>query len=298
MRFYTSALGLRLIKLTVNQDAPTVYHLYYGNERGSPGSVMTFFPWPRARRGCRGVGQASVVSFAIRPASLGYWTERLISQGIDYDGPTRHVDETRIAFRDPDGLMLELVTHPDADDRPYWGGGPVPAEHAIRGFHSVTLWEDAIEPTEALLTATLGLRPIAERGSTRRYALGDGGCGALVDVRERPGFWEGTVSAGTVHHVAWRTPDDRQHQAWQETIAGLGYQVTPVIERHYFRSIYFREPGGALFEIATDRPGFTIDEPVDELGSTLVLPPWLEDERERIERLLPTPPRKLIDAAS
>ena len=299
VRFYTGVLGLRLVKITVNQDAPTVYHLYYGDETGSPGSVLTFFPWPRAKSGRPGLGQANVVSFAIRPTSLGYWTERLIHQGIAYEGPRRQRGETRIAFRDPDGLMLELVAHPEADERPYWADGPVPGEHAIRGLHSVTLWEDAIEDTDRLLTDTLGFRQVSERGAIRRYAIGDGGPGTLVDVRSAPEFWDGVVSVGTVHHVAWRTPDAEQHQAWQETIADLGYHVTPVIERHYFRSIYFREPGGVLFEVATDPPGFTIDESVDELGSRLVLPPWLEDEaeRERIERLLPAPPSRLIDIA-
>lgn len=297
VRFYTSVLGLRILKVTVNQDAPTVYHLYYGDEEGTPGSVLTFFPWPRAQRGRPGVGQANVVSFAIRRTSLGYWTERLINQGVDFEGPRRQFGETRLAFRDPDGLMLELVAHPDADERPYWGGGPVPAEHAIRGFHGVTLWEDSVEATERLLTETLGFQSVKEERSMRRYAAGEGGSGTFVDVRATPDFWGGRVSAGTVHHVAWRTPDGEQHRAWRETIADLGYNVTPVIERHYFRSIYFREPGGVLFEIATDPPGFTVDESVDELGSRLVLPPWLEAERERIERLLPTPPSKLIGIA-
>jgi len=299
VRFYTNVLGLRLVKLTVNHDAPTVYHLYYGDETGSPGSVLTFFPWPRAKPGRPGLGQANVVSFAIRPTSLGYWTERLINQGIAYEGPRRQLGETRIAFRDPDGLMLELVAHPDAETRPCWADGPVPAEHAIRGFHSVTLWEDAIDDTDRLLTDTLGFRQVSEHGAIRRYAIGDGGPGTLVDVRAAPDFWDGVVSAGTVHHVAWRTPDAEQHQAWQGTIADLGYHVTPVIERHYFRSIYFREPGGVLFEIATDPPGFAIDESVADLGSKLVLPPWLEKgtERERIERLLPAPPSRLIGIA-
>ena len=252
VRFYTNLLGLRMVKITVNQDAPTVYHLYFADEQGTPGSVLTFFPWPRAQRGRQGTGQAAVVSFAIRPTSLGYWTERLINLGLDYDGPRRQFDETRIAFRDPDGLMLELATHPHADDRPYWSEGPVPAEHAIRGLHSVTLWEDAVDETDQLLTDTLGFRSIAKTRTVRRYAVDDGGSGKLVDVRAAPDFWEGVVSAGTVHHVAWRTPDDDQQRTWRTTIADLGHDVTPVIDRHYFRSIYFREPGGVLFEIATD----------------------------------------------
>ena len=298
VRFYTNVLGLRMVKLTVNHDAPTVYHLYYADDVGTPGATLTFFPWPRAPRGHQGVGQATVVSLAIRPTSLGYWAERLIHQGVDFEGPRRALDETRIAFRDPDGLMLELVAHPDAERRPYWGDGPVPADHAIRGIHGVTLWEDAIGATDELLTETLGFWPVTQRQSIRRYALGEGRSGQLLDVREAPDFWEGRVAPGAVHHVAWRTPDEREHQAWQETIAELGYHVTPVIDRHYFRSIYFREPGGVLFEIATDPPGFTIDEPARSLGSSLVLPPWLREDRERIERLLPTPPSRLVQLAS
>lgn len=296
--FYTQVFGMRMVKLTVNQDAPTVYHLYYGDELGRPGTAMTFFPWPRAKRGRPGTGQATAVSLAVPEDALGYWTERLNEMGIAHEALQRRFDEAFISLRDPDGLRLELVAHSGTDKHLAWQGGPVPVVFAIRGFYNITLREREPAPTEALLTGTLGFRLEAEDGPLRRYAIGSGGPGAFVDVRHDPDAGEGTVSAGSIHHVAWRTPNEAQHRAWREVIAGLGNEVTPVIDRHYFRSLYFREPGGALFELATDPPGFTVDEPAAALGARLVLPPWLEPDRERIERLLPASPARLIEIAS
>ncbi|CCF84451.1 putative Glyoxalase I (fragment, part 2) [Nitrolancea hollandica Lb] len=180
-----------------------------------------------------------------------------------------------------------MVAHPGAEARPSWEGGPVPAEHALRGFHAVTLFEEGYDRTDQLLTGTLGFRSLQQEGALYRYTVGDGGPGSLIDIRVAPDFWRGVVGVGTVHHVAWRVPDDPAQQTLRQELDTLGYNVTPVIDRQYFHSIYFREPGGILFEIATDPPGFTIDEPLAELGTHLMLPPWLAPERSQIEQVLP-----------
>jgi glyoxalase family protein len=286
--FYTGVLGLRLVKLTVNFDDPRSYHLYYGDEVGHPGTIMTFFAWLGVPKGRHGTGQVTVTSFSVPQASLDYWIERLIQQGISYKGPTSRFDETILSLQDPDGLALELVAHPQAHHRPAWKEGPVPAEHAIRGIHTVTLLEDGYERTARLLTETLGFHPRSSENNVFRYEVGEGGPGAYIDVRCAPGLRRGLVAAGTVHHMAWRTPDDEQQQAWRRTLAGLDLNITPVMDRKYFHSIYFREPGGILFEIATDPPGFTVDEPVEQLGTHLELPPWLEQDRSELEQVLPS----------
>jgi catechol 2,3-dioxygenase-like lactoylglutathione lyase family enzyme len=293
--FYTGVLGLRLVKLTVNFDDPSAYHLYYGDWRGAPGTIMTFFSWPAGRRGRYGTGQIGEVAFTIPRSSLAHWTGRLIRYGVQYTGPTRRFDEQILSFRDPDGLLIELVASAEADGQPGWEGGSAPAEHAVRGLHNVTLWEDEHEQTAQLLTNTLGFTPVGADDTYARYAVGAGGPGALVQVRTVTGFWQGATGVGTVHHVAWRTPDDEQQQQWHDTLDQAGVNVTPVRDRQYFRSIYFREPGGVLFEIATDPPGFAIDEPVEQLGTQLKLPPWLEAQRTELEQVLP--PLRLPGAA-
>jgi len=290
--FYTGVLGLRLVKRSVNMDDPGTHHLYYGDETGSPGTILTFFPWPLARRGSRGAGQATVTAFAVPEGSLGWWRERLEAHGVPHDDPARRFGEEALAFLDPDGLKLELVADAGAAGRVPWAGGPVPERHAVRGFHSVTLTLADGEATATLLTTGMGLRAAGEQsrqeGERLRFAAGDpGDPGTLVDVVVAPGRGRGSVAAGTVHHVAWRVPGDREQLALRESLIGRGLEPTPVVERHYFRSVYFREPGGVLFEIATDPPGFTVDEPVAGLGSALRLPPWLEPQRARIEAALP-----------
>lgn len=283
--FYTGLLGLRLVKLTVNFDAPNVYHFYYGDGLGSPGTILTFFPFPGARPGRQGAGQAAVTALAIAPASLGYWIERLLAAGIIYDGPSVRGETRVLSFKDPDGLQLELVTDATAVLQAAWERGPVPVEHQIRGVAGVTLWEDPAESTAAFLTDILGFEAEEEaRNDTRRYTSD----GKYADVRSVRGFWSGVVSAGTVHHVAWRTPDDAQQLRWREKLAPVAPNLTSVQDRQYFNSIYFREPGGVLFEIATDAPGFLIDETADELGSSLMLPPRYEEQRALIEDTLPT----------
>ena len=285
--FYVGVLGQRLVKRTVNQDDPGTYHLYYGVDVGTPGSLMTFFPWPGAQRGRRGTGLVTSSSYSILPSSVGYWTERLKRLGIGFDSPITRRGETILAFADPDDLRLELVASPAGDPRPGFAWGDVPAEHAIRGFHSVAMSVGGYERTAKLLAEHMGFRPLWDEAERFRYAIGSGGPGALVDVRCQPDAPRGQVSVGQVHHVAWRVADDAAHAAWHEKLVGLGYDITPVVERFYFKSVYFREPGGVLFEIATDPPGMTVDERADALGEKLVLPPWLESMRPRIERVLP-----------
>ena len=286
--FYAGVLGLRLVKRTVNYDDPGTYHLYYGDETGTPGSILTFFPWPGLPRGRQGTGQATVISFAIAPRSLGYWLERLVRHSVPYTGPTKREGEQVIELRDPDGLLLELVTDERADERPVWGGGSVTSDHAIHGFHSVTLWEDGYDDTATLLTQQLGLRPARQIGDELFcFAAGDRGPGTRVNVRLAPAFWRGAMGVGTVHHVAWRAADDAAQIALRNRIHELGANPTPVIDRAYFHSVYFHEPGGVLFEIATDPPGFTVDEPVERLGERLMLPAHLESYRSQIERRLP-----------
>lgn len=285
--FYTEVLGLRLVKRTVNFDDPSVYHLYFGDERGRPGTILTFFPWPLAVRGSRGTGQATVTSFSVPEGSLGWWRDRLGAQGIVLEDPTERFEEEAMVFLDPDGLKLELVAHADAARRSAWDDGPVPARHAVRGFHSVTVMEQGYESTAQLLSA-LGFRSAGELGNRFRFEVGEtGGAGTRLDVLCTPEAAAGHVSAGTVHHVAWRVADDADQVAWRKRLVELGRNVTPVLDRQYFRSIYFREPGGVLFEIATDPPGFLNDEPLETLGERLQLPAWLEPHRERIQDSLP-----------
>jgi glyoxalase family protein len=284
--FYTGILGLRLVKKTVNFDDPGTYHFYYGNETGTPGTILTFFPWPMARRGTRGAGQATVTSFSVPQGALGYWTERLDRFGVPFESPRARFDEEVVTLVDPDGLQLELVARA-GDGRSPWETGPVPAEHAIRGFEGTTLTEWNPEVTSELLTGTLGFRPVGQEGSRFRFEVGPGGPGTRVDLVASPAAERGRISAGTVHHVAWRVADEAVQEEWRQAIAERGLYVTPILDRQYFRSIYFREPGGVLFEMATDPPGFTWDEPVEALGSGLKLPPWLEPERPRIEAVLP-----------
>jgi glyoxalase family protein len=280
--FYTGTLGLRLVKKTVNFDDPGTYHLYYGDEVGHPGTIITFFPWPMARRGVQGAGQATVTSFSVPQGALGYWTERLGKLGVPFEDPRPRFEEEVLTLLDPDGLKLELVTRED-DGRAPWTGGPVPAGHAVHGFDGVTLTEWNPEVTSEVLAGTLGFQLAGQQGDRFRFAAG----ASRVDVLASPASVRGHISAGTVHHVAWRAADEADQLAWREAVAESGLYVTPVLDRQYFRSIYFREPGGVLFEIATDPPGFTLDEPVESLGSALKLPPWLEPERGKIAEILP-----------
>lgn len=288
--FYMGLLGLRLVKQTVNFDDPGSYHLYYGDDLGHPGTIMTFFAWPGAPRGRVGAGQVGVTAFSIPAGSLDYWRERLTARGISVDGPVTRFADRVLSFADPDGMPLELIASARADERTGWAGGSVPDEHAIRGFHAPTLYVRQGEPSERLLTGVMGFRRIGQDGERVRYAAGEGEAapGSLVDLVIRPGDAGARQGTGTVHHIAWRTPDDERQLAWQSTLAERGIPVTEVRDRQYFRSIYYREPGGILYEIATDTPGFAVDEAPERLGTALKLPPWLETRRPRIEQALPS----------
>ncbi len=284
--FYVGVLGLRMVKKTVNFDDPETYHLYYGDGNGSPGSIMTFFPWAHAPAGLQGTGQLTVTSFSVPESSLGYWTDRLIGHGVRFGQPSRRFDDTVVSFDDPDGMKLELVASAN-DSRSPWEDGPVPAEHAVRGFHHVTLSERDPGRTTKLMTETLGFRQVEEGDGRYRFEAGDGGPGNVVDVVDGSEDPRGRMGVGTVHHVAFRAENDEHQLEIREEVESLGYDVTPVIDRNYFNAIYFREPGGVLFEIATDPPGFTADEKIEELGTNLKLPPQYESRRDHLEGVLP-----------
>jgi glyoxalase family protein len=286
--FATGALGLRLVKQTVNFDNHGVYHFYYGDEVGTPGTVWTTFPY--ARRGVpvgqKGTGQITVTSFSVPPGSLDYWKDRLQSQGLPFGESSPRFEEEGLLMTDPSGLQLELISSQD-DRRAPWTGGGVPAAAGIRGLHSVTLQSRAPEETQRLMTELLGFHRVNEAGRRIRMGIGEGTAGKLVDLVDVPGAPPARNGLGTVHHVAFAISDEDQQLKLREELIRRGLEVTQVLDRSYFRSIYFREPGGILFEVATTRPGFTIDEEPDSLGSSLKLPAWEERNRARIEAGLP-----------
>ncbi|HEX3435192.1 MAG TPA: ring-cleaving dioxygenase [Pseudacidobacterium sp.] len=284
--FYVGVLGLRLVKRTVNFDDPGTYHLYFGDEKGNPGTILTFFPWTGIQSGRRGTGQATAIGFAVPQDSFGFWIERFTRLGVEYDRPQRRLDEQVLAFRDRDGLALELIGVPGVESKPAWEANGISGKEAIRSFHTVTLCEDGMERTAELLTS-MGAKKAKEEGSYFRYTFGEGESASNVDLHRTPEFLRGVVAGGSVHHVAYRVPNDAAQVEWQEKVREIGLNVTPVLDRQYFKSIYFREPGGVLFEIATDPPGFAVDEPESALGQVLKLPPWLEKYRADIEESLP-----------
>jgi glyoxalase family protein len=286
--FYVGLLGLRLVKQTINFDDPGSYHFYFGDAVGTPGTILTFFAWPGAHRGVRGVGEIEATAFTIPAASVGYWLERLKGHRVDVSRVPERFGDGVISFADPDGMLIELIgSMPGSEIQP-WAEGPVPVEHSIRGLHSVSAALESREGTTALLTESFGYRFVQEAGNRVRFAAPSGGnIGKTIELVCTPGAQPGRLGPGSVHHIAFRVPDDAQQQAWREKIVSLGYSVSPVMDRVYFRSIYFREPSGILFEIATDVPGFTNDETAAELGTKLRLPPWLERTRPRIEKVLP-----------
>jgi glyoxalase family protein len=285
--FYSGLLGLRLVKKTVNFDDPSAYHLYYGDETGTPGTILTFFYWPQgAGHGRVGSGQMTRISFSAPPAALDFWAQRLARHGLAAERRTRFGEEV-IAFADPDGIPVEIVGVAD-DARTGWAGhASVPATHALRGFHTAELTVRTAALTEDLLTGEMGYRLVRREGNRARFAVGTGGSGSLVDVIGDPSAPRGAGGVGTIHHIAWRVPDDATEAEMQDRLAQAGYGVSPVRDRTYFRSIYYREQGGILFEIATDVPGFPDDETVAALGTALKLPAQFEPYRDRIETLLP-----------
>ena len=284
--FYERVLGLRLVKRTVNFDDPGTWHLYFGTESGAPGTIVTFFPWMGAPHGRVGAGQCALIAFAVPSESLGWWIERFVHFGITHGLPASRHGEKVLEFRDPDGMLLELVSTAEASERAAWTGGGVPNEVAIRGLHGVTCWVESERDTKLLLTEELGFQSVSTDGNHHRFACGTPRSGSYLDLRVVGGFVRGVEGVGTVHHVAWRVADDAVQRTLQEKISDAGHSITGQLDRRYFRSMYFREPGGVLFELATDQPGFLVDEPRESLGKALSLPAWLEPARPGITRTL------------
>ena len=286
--FYVGLLGLRFVKRTVNFDDPTSYHFYFGDARGTPGTILTFFAWPGARRGIRGTGQIEAPAFAIPPDSVSYWLDRFKEHHVPAEKTSARFGEEVLRFADPDGLVIELIASISSAGFEPWADSTVPVEHSLRGFHGVSIALEGYEQTAKLLTETFGYRLVEQLNNRFRLAApSEAGAGRIVDLLCRPDGSPGRVAAGSVHHIAFRARDDAEQLVWRERLVDLGYNVTPVIDRTYFHSIYFRESGGVLFEIATDPPGFTLDESLDELGNHLRLPPWLEPTRSQVEEVLP-----------
>jgi glyoxalase family protein len=285
--FYTEVLGLRLVKKTVNFDDPSTYHLYYGDDAGTPGTILTFFPWPNARRGTPGVGQVTAFAFQVPTGSLEFWRKHLRSAGLLIADQGTRFGENFIAVQDPDEFVVEFIETAEAAAIPPARGATIPAEHALKGFHGATLSLEAQEQTGTVLTELMGAQLAGSEGNRFRYSLGDGPSRARVDLLCLPAGRSGTGGTGIVHHIAWRTPDDASELAARAELVRAGLNVSPVIDRNYFHSIYYREPGGVLFEIATDPPGFAVDESPETLGLKLMLPEWLEPHRPVLEATLP-----------
>ncbi len=284
--FYSGILGLRLVKKTVNFDAKEIYHLYYGDRQGNPGSVLTFFPYAGLKTGRQGKGMLNTTSFSVPMESIAFWTARLKQFGIEHEVPQeRFSGEVVVYFEDKDGLGLELIFN-EYDTRQGYHWGAFDATNAIRGFHNVEIWLEGYERSAGLLTEVLGHQLIAEKGNRFRYAATDTP-GNYIDLVCSPGALKGLAGSGTVHHLAFCTPDAAAQLRLREKLVDYGFDPTPVLDRNYFKSIYFREPGGVLFEIATALPGFAVDEPQDHLGEELQLPSWFEKDRANLEQKLP-----------
>ncbi|HEY0778405.1 MAG TPA: ring-cleaving dioxygenase [Gemmatirosa sp.] len=297
--FYVGVLGLRLVKRTVNQDAPDTYHFFFADGAGTPGSEVTFFPWPTMPPGRRGAGLTNEVALAVPPGSLAYWADRLRAVGVSAGARVTRFGAATLPFEDPHGLALALVESDALDDAARgfapWAASPVPADRQVRGLHAVRLVTGAPAATARFLEEALGLAPAGEEDGWHRFAVpnapgasgGTGASGRIVDVRAAGETGRGAWGVGAVHHVAFRVPDDAAELAARRRIGAAGGHTTDVIDRFWFHSIYFREPGGALFEVATDGPGFAVDEDPAALGEQLILPPFLEPRRAEIERVLP-----------
>lgn len=284
-QFYTEVLGLRMIKKTVNFDDPSVYHLYYGNETGEPGTILTFFPWEYLQDGDPDQGQVVAISFSIPTGSKSFWMEHLDDKNIDVEAPFTRFGKEVIGLQDPNGLHLELVLDPKADEIDGWDDGPIPGEHTIRGIHGATLAEEHYAGAGRLLEEDLGFE-LTDQLDNRYLYESDARFGSVIEIID--GFdLNGRAGKGTVHHIAFRAEDEHEQQELREQLLRKGYHVTEMKDRKYFKSIYFHEPGGILFEIATDPPGFVIDESLEELGRELKLPDHLERNRDQIENNLP-----------
>lgn len=284
--FYTGILGLRLVKKTVNFDAPDVYHFYYGNETGEPGTILTFFPFPDARKGKKGTGESTAVALSIPQNSLDYWMSYFAEKAVDFNGPQKKFGKPYISLLDPDGLLIELVPDETADKLEGWSNGEIDKKHSIRKFFGATFNLQKIIPTENLLNEIMGIEYEKTDGSYKRYIVGSAENKARIDIIEYSSGQKSISGAGSVHHIAWRAENETEQMKWKTKITEAGLLPTQIIDRQYFRSIYFREPGGILFEIATDDPGFLIDEDLANLGNELKLPTQYESKRKLIEMSL------------
>jgi glyoxalase family protein len=285
--FYTRTLGLRLVKKTVNFDDSGTYHLYYGDESGHPGTILTFFPWAHAAPGRLGIGETQETAFRVPEGAIGFWLQRFIERGVKHEDVQKRFGESVLPFQDPDGTRLSLVAVPNIVHEPAWARD-IASENAIRGFHSASLLLDDSAATGAILTDVLGFSEVGREGNVTRYRAANTSSGGIVDLRAAGGFLPARMGAGSVHHIAFRASDDAEQAAMVKKLReNHGIATTEQKDRNYFRSVYFREPGHVLFEIATDEPGFAVDEPVASLGEALKLPPFLEKHRAEIEAVLP-----------
>ena len=285
--FYTRALGLRMVKKTVNFDDPQTYHFYFGDEQGTPGTILTFFPWANVRQGKNGAGMATEIGYSVPVGSLDFWKARFEKLNISHDLIGERFGEKHLAFQDPDGLKLTLIEAKHEDDRKGFETDQIKADVALKGFHTVTLTLNSIQATAAILTEVFGYTLVEQEGNLYRYKTDTVDNAALVDLLEMPQADRGLNAAGTNHHVAFRVKDEETLMAFREKIVERGLNITGKINRDYFFSLYFREPGGVLFEIATDNPGFATDETVENLGSSLQLPDQYKSMRDQIEKGLP-----------
>lgn len=287
LEFYTRVLGLRLVKKTVNYDDPGTYHFYFADEVGSPGTVLTFFPWAHAPKGRAGVGLAQQTMFRVPENAIGYWAHRFVEQGVAHEAIERRFGQSVLSFTDPDGMSLALVGIPGAEAEAAWQQNGVAAENAIRGFYGVRFLLDDAKRTAAILTDVFGFREAGREGSVARFVADGTDVGGVVEIHEAKGFLSGNMGRGSIHHVAFRAATDEvQAEMRRKLVETHHLHVTEQIDRNYFRSMYFREPGGVIFEIATEEPGFAIDETVATLGQALTLPPFLEGRRQQIEAIL------------
>lgn len=289
--FYRNVLGQRLVKRTVNFDDPGTYHFYFADAAGTPGTVLTFFPWQGMRRGTRGNREAGAVAYRVPAGSFGFWQEHLKRNGVVPQPVEQRFGAGVLPFEDPDGMRIELIEGAAREEIAPWMDGPIDGGYALRGFHSTTLWLDQLDPTAKLLTGQMGYTLTGQEstpsGARYRFTGAEGTLGSVVDILHRPGGNRAAFGAGSIHHVAFRVPDDPAQLEYQAALLAAGLSVTQVQDRSYFHSIYFREPGGVLFEIATQTPGFAIDEPQERLGEALKLPRWIEPQRDHIEAILP-----------
>lgn len=285
--FYTKVLGLRLVKKTVNFDDPGTYHFYFGNEEGTPGTILTFFPWEGIGQGYTGSGMATNIGYSVPEGSLDFWMDRFKQYNVKQENIKERFGEQYLSFQDPDGLQLDLIVPPAGDNRKGWETGDVKADVATKGFHSITLTVKNVTPTASILTDIFGYKLLKQEGNRYRFITDAIDNASIVDIIEAPKLAPGRGAAGTNHHVAFRVKDDTILMEFREKILSKGLSITPKIDRDYFFSLYFREPGGVLFELATDNPGFTRDEPLNELGTSLKLPKQYESNRKQIEEVLP-----------